>query len=150
MNYEFIKTRLGPCGLHCGKCFAFAEGEICKLSRELKEKLGAFDVYAERFSSLIEEPIFLKYPDFKEMLNLLSQGKCKGCRKEKCMLFKGCNVKECSETKKVDFCFQCAEFPCDNTGFDEHLKKRWESINDRMKECGVEAYYNEIKDQPRY
>jgi len=150
MDYEFIKTRLSPCGLHCGKCFAFSEGEICRLSKNLKENLGNFDAYAERFVSLLDEPLFLKYPEFKEILNYFSSGKCKGCRKEKCVLFKNCNVRECSENKHVDFCFQCLEFPCNNSGFDEKLQKRWKLANTKMKECGVEAYYNEIKDKPRY
>jgi hypothetical protein len=150
MDYEFIKTRLSPCGLHCGKCYAFSGGEICRLSQNLKDNLGNFDTYAERFVNLQNEPLFLKYPEFKEMLDYFSLGKCRGCRKEKCVLFKNCNVRECSERKRVDYCFQCSEFPCNNTGFDEHLQKRWKQINTKMKECGVEVYYNEIKDEPRY
>ena len=149
-DYEFIKSRLSPCGLHCGKCFAFAEGDISVLSKQLKTSLGDFDLYAERFVTLLDEPVFLKYPDFNLFLNLLSEPKCKGCRKEKCVLFKNCKVRECSESRKVDFCFQCDLFPCNNTGFDEHLYKRSVNINRRMKEIGVEAYYHEIKDQPRY
>jgi hypothetical protein len=150
-DYGFIKTRLSPCGLHCGKCFAYAEGDICRVSRELKANLGDFDVYAKRFVDLLDEPLFQHYSEFAEMLNYFSSGKCKGCRREvKCALFKGCNVRACSERKGVDFCFQCSAFPCNNTGFDEHLQKRWEMINIKMKACGVEAYYNEIKDKPRY
>jgi len=150
MDYEFIKTRLAPCGLHCGKCFAFSDGDINRLSKELKDNLGNFDVYAERFVNLLDEPLFLKYPEFKEMLDYFSAGKCTGCRKEHCVLFKNCNVRGCSENKQVDFCFQCSEFPCNNTGFDEHLQKRWKSINTKMKEGGVEAYYNKVKDKPNY
>lgn len=150
MDYEFIITRLAPCGLHCGKCFAFSEGKICQLSKDLQNHLGNFDVYAERFVDLLNEPLFLKYPEFREILNYFSFGKCKGCRKEKCVLFKKCLVRECSENKRVDFCFQCSAFPCDKTGFDENLQKRWKLANEEMKECGVEAYYNKVKDIPRY
>jgi hypothetical protein len=150
MDYEFIKSRLSPCGLHCGKCFAFFEGDIAQLSQQLENSLGNFDVYAERFISLLNEPVFSKYPDFKELLKYFSVAKCKGCRKERCVLFKSCKVRGCSEEQKVDFCFQCIDFPCNNTGLDEHLHKRSVSINQRMKEVGVEAYYNEIKDKPRY
>ena len=150
MDYEFIKTRLSPCGLHCGKCFAFSDGKICELSKELKVNLGEFDFYAERFVSLLNEPLFLKYPEFKELLNYFSLGICKGCRKERCILFKNCNVRECSESKQVDFCFQCAEFPCNHSGFDDNLQKRWQLANTKMKACGVEAYYKEIKDKTRY
>jgi len=99
---------------------------------------------------MLNEPLFLKYSDFREMLEFFSKGKCKGCRKEKCVIFKSCKVRECSENKAIDFCFECSNFPCEDTGFDEHLHKRWKEINIKMKADGVEAYYNEVKDKPRY
>lgn len=150
MNYNQVKSRLAPCGLHCGKCFAFAEGDISQHSCQLQQSIGNFDVYAERFVSLLNEPVFKKYGEFKELLDYFATVTCKGCRKEQCKLFKDCNVRTCHEQKKVDYCFQCSEFPCDNTGFDEHLHKRSVNINKRMKEIGVEEYFKEIKDKPRY
>lgn len=150
MDYNTIKERLAPCGLHCGKCFAYKEGDIAINSQELRTNLGEFDVYAERFVELLDKPVFTKYPDFKEMLDYFAKAECKGCRKEVCKLFKNCKVRLCSEEKQVDFCFQCDEFPCNQTGFDEHLYKRSVNINKRMQEIGVEKYYTEIKDTPRY
>ncbi len=150
MDYKHIKERLAPCGLHCGKCFAFKNGDIGNYSHKLEKSLGEFDVYAKRFVELIDEPIFSNYPEFKEMLNYLTLPQCGGCRNEKCKLFKGCKVRECSEKKNVDFCFECSEFPCNNTGFDKHLHSRSVIINKRLKERGVKEYYNEIKDKPRY
>lgn len=149
-HYETMKHRPGPCGLHCGTCFAYQEGEIHELSRKLEKALGNFDVYAKRFAGMLEEPVFLKYPEFKDFLHYLATAECKGCRKETCKLFKECRVRSCSKEKGVDFCFQCDCFPCEHTGFDEHLFKRHVAINNRMKENGVEAYYNEVKDKPRY
>ena len=149
-DYEFIKKRLAPCGLHCGRCFAFTEGDICNYSHRLKQSLGNFDVYAARFTELLDEPVFSKYPDFKIFLAHLATASCNGCRAEKCKLFKNCNVRVCSEEKNVDFCFQCPDFPCRHTGFDEHLYKRHVDINKRIKEIGVKAYYREIKNLSRY
>jgi hypothetical protein len=150
MDYEFLKSRIAPCGLNCGKCFAYSEGDISLLSKRLKYELGNFDVYAERFATMLDEPLFVKYPVFKEMLDYFSKGKCDGCRNEKCALFKACKVRECSERKGVDFCFECSDFPCRDTGFDEHLQKRWQTINNKMKQDGVESYYREIESKPRY
>lgn len=145
-QYDFVKQRLGPCGLHCGKCFAFADGEIAALSRQLKDALGNFDIYAQRFAGMLDEqPVFLQYPAFKAFLQYLTEVECGGCRKEKCKLFKTCNARPCSEEKGVDFCFACDEFPCENTGFNENLYKRHVEINKRMKEIGAEQYYEEIK-----
>jgi len=150
MNYSEIKNRLAPCGLHCGKCFAFSDGDIKNYSISLKESLGNFDIYAQRFVDLINAPVFIKYADFKELLSYFANVECKGCRKERCKIFKDCKVRDCHEQKKVDYCFQCSDFPCNNTGFDHHLYKRSVDINMRMKKIGVEKYYEEIKDKPRY
>lgn len=150
MNYEQIKHRLAPCGLHCGKCFTYKGGDIEQYSQQLKDSLGQFDIYAKRFVELTGEQVFLKYPDFKEMLQYFSEAQCGGCRIEKCKFFKGCNVRVCTEKMNVDFCFECPDFPCNKTGFDKHLYERSVAINRRMKEIGIVAYYNEIKDKPRY
>ena len=150
MEYSQILSKLGPCGLNCSKCFAFIDGEIKQLSSELKENLGNFDIYAERFVKLLDKPIFSKYPDFKEMLSHFANAECKGCRNDECKLFQSCKVKQCSRDHSIDFCFQCEEFPCSKHGFDEHLEKRWITIQNKMMESGVENYYNEIKDLSRY
>ncbi len=150
MNEDDIRIKLGPCGLLCEKCFAFADGPIKKSSVELKKALGNFDQYAGRFVELLHEPGFSGYKDFKILLNIFTEAECRGCRLDGCKLFTGCKVKGCSIDKNVDYCFQCGFFPCDNTGFDENLKKRWISIQDRMREIGIEQYYNDIKDKPRY
>jgi hypothetical protein len=150
MEYGQIKNRLAPCGIHCGKCFAFKDGDIGESSRRLKQSLGNFDVYAERFVELLNKPVFRKYPEFKEMLEYFSIAECSGCRNERCKLFKSCKVRSCSERKNVDFCFQCSDFPCGDTGFDEHLYKRSVEINKKMAHIGVEKYYDDVKDKPRY
>ncbi len=145
-----IKEKMAPCGLHCGQCFAFKDGKIKKHSEELKKALGNFDAYAQRFAELLDKPVFKKYPDFKEMLEFFTTVECSGCRNEKCKLFKNCMVRDCYIEKKVDFCCQCSEFPCNRTGFDEHLYKRFVEINTKIKSIGIEQYYAEIKDKPRY
>jgi hypothetical protein len=149
MNTDFI-NKFGPCGLLCEKCFAFNRGSIKLRAEQLKNNLGEFDNYAKRFVSLLDEPAFEKYPDFKEFLQLLTSGNCQGCRKQECHLFKGCKVRECYKTKGLDYCYQCNDFPCNHTGFDDNLNHRWLKINHKIREIGLEAYYDEIKDKPRY
>jgi hypothetical protein len=145
-----LMNKFGPCGLLCEKCYANNNGSIKYFAEQLKTNLGDFDNYAKRFETLLEEPVFSKYPDFKELLNLLSKGNCQGCRKQQCHLFKNCKVKECYKNKKVDYCYQCNDFPCENTGFDDNLLQRWLNINNKIREIGLESYYNEIKEKPRY
>jgi hypothetical protein len=145
-----LTDKFGPCGLLCEKCFAYNNGSIRHCAEQLKMALGKFDNYAKRFVTLLDEPVFTKYADFKELLNLFSKGNCQGCRKQACHLFKDCNVRQCYKNKKINYCFECDDFPCDSTGFDENLKQRWLKINQTIREMGLENYYNSIKDKPRY
>ncbi len=143
-------NKFGPCGLLCEKCFAYDQGPIRFHAEQLIHNLGSFDPYAKRFETLLEEPLFGKYSAFKEVLRLLSAGRCQGCRKQACHLFKDCNVRHCYKEKEIDYCFECGDFPCANTGFDDHLKQRWIKINRTIREIGLENYYEEIKNKPRY
>ena len=147
MDYEEILHDLAPCGLSCRKCFANTKGDIATLSTQLQGRLGGFDVYAERFSAFL--PAFKEYPAFQGLLSYFAEGHCNGCRSGTC-LYPNCGVTTCYREKGVDFCFQCAEFPCDKTNLDPYLKRKWRQMNRRMKEIGVEAYYEETRDQPRY
>jgi len=147
MEYNQILHILAPCGLNCHKCFAFSDGAIKHLCLMLECSLGSFDRYAERFSNFL--PVFKHYPDFKELLSYFTKADCQGCRSGTCK-YPNCGVIKCYIKKGVDFCFQCDEFPCEKTNFDPDLKKRWVQMNRRMKEVGVEAYFEETKDLPRY
>jgi hypothetical protein len=147
MKYKKIFEILAPCGLNCYKCFANSEGLIRKTSLKLQNLLGSFDIYAERFSSFL--PIFSKYPSFKALLNFLAEENCLGCREGSC-LYPDCGVKDCYKKKDIDYCFQCDDFPCEKTNFDEHLKRRWIEINKRMKKIRIESFYEETKEIPRY
>lgn len=150
MPYEQIKATVAPCGLSCKTCFAHVDGDIRRYSLKLKEKLGNFDAYAKRYETLLDEPIFKKYPDFKEMLDYFASENCKGCRNEQCRLFKNCGVRGCHQEKQVDFCYQCDAFPCTNTHFDERLYKVWVLINKKIQKTGVEQYCEAAGNRPRY
>jgi hypothetical protein len=147
MEYAEILKILAPCGLNCAKCIGFADGEIKKQASDIKKLLESFDSYAERFSHFL--PVFKNYPSFKELLNHFAQADCSGCRKGDCK-YPNCGVAVCYKQKGVDFCFQCEEFPCNKTNFDSNLNERWIKMNTLMKQKGVETYFEETKNLPRY
>lgn len=147
MEYDEILDYLAPCGLSCHKCLGYIKGDIAFHSKKLQDLLGNFDTYAERFSSFL--PVFKNYPSFKKMLSHLAAPDCIGCRKGGCK-YPTCGVAKCYQEKGVDFCFQCDEFLCEKTNFDPHLNARWIKMNNRMREIGVESYYEETKDLCRY
>ena len=150
MDHETVKQTLAPCGLCCETCFAHTDGEIREYALMLQEKLGNFDIYAQRFETLVGDPVFKNYPAFKEMLAYFGSGQCRGCREEQCRLFKTCGVRPCHQERGVDFCFECEQFPCDHTGFDPHLYERWVALNNKIREIGVTAYAEEARQRPRY
>lgn len=147
MQYQDVLERLGPCGLSCAKCFGFKDGDIGRHAAELKRMLGNFEIYAQRFSEFL--PQFKDYPAFARLLDFLAEPDCAGCRQGECF-WPNCGVAQCYHDKGVDFCFQCDEFPCDKHNFDEHLEKRWQNMNLRMRKVGVEEFFQETKDDPRY
>lgn len=145
---DFIKSRLAPCGLSCGKCLAYAGGPIQQLSLALGEELGDnFTAYAERFEGM--NPVFKKYPAFREMLDFFGTGSCSGCWEKGC-LFKDCKVTVCVREKGVDYCYQCDEFPCDRHGMPAGLAERWLANNKKMEEIGPAEWFYGCKDKPRY
>jgi hypothetical protein len=150
MTDEKIKEAIAPCGLCCETCFAHVDGEIRKLALKLKDKLGNFAVYAERFETLLENPLFGKYPGFAEMLDFFASENCKGCRNEQCKLFENCGIRPCHQEKGLEFCFQCGEFPCDKTNFDPGLYKRWVIINEKIRSIGIEQYTEGARVRSRY
>jgi len=147
MSCEAILNTIAPCGLNCIRCFAHAQGAIRKLSADLAAQLGAFDRYAERFASFL--PVFRGYPQFGEVLSYLARGSCTGCRSGTCHNAE-CRVRTCHREQKVDFCFQCCRFPCEQHGLGADLKLRWIRMNERMREIGIEAYLEETMNEPRY
>ena len=150
MNPEQIKDALAPCGLNCEKCFAHVDGDIRKYSLELKKALGNFAPYAKRFVTLLDDPVFKNYPAFQKMLDYLASENCRGCRKEQCKLFSDCGVRACHQDRQIDFCHQCDDFPCGKTNFDQGLYERWVAINLKIKEKGLNEFYEKSKTRPRY
>lgn len=145
--YSEILKSLAPCGLNCRKCLFNADGEIKYLSVRLKERLGNFAPYAERFA--MGAPVFRGYREFSDILDFMTKGDCRGCREGGCR-FPGCNVNICTSGRNIDFCFQCNEFPCERSGLQGPLKEKWVKMNCRMKETGADMYYLETMDEPRY
>lgn len=147
MEYKEIVNILAPCGLDCTRCLGYADGEVREHAVELSELLKGFESHAERVSNFV--PVFKNYLAFKELLDLLSCVDCTGCRGNE-QKRKLCGIARCFKDKEFDFCFQCDDYPCEPEGLDDYLKEKWIEMNDRMKEIGVEAFYEETRNEPRY
>jgi hypothetical protein len=143
-----IREILAPCGLDCGKCLANPESPIARLARELRGELGGFAAYAGRFAEF--NPAFGQYPAFAAMLDHLADGgACPSCRSGRC-LFQGCLISRCTREKGLDYCSECAEFPCAQANLPAHLDALWRTSTAAIRELGPEGHYATITDRPRY
>ncbi|HBV96555.1 MAG: hypothetical protein JL50_16765 [Peptococcaceae bacterium BICA1-7] len=147
MKYQDILSRLAPCGLDCGRCADWENSEIRHYSQRLTRFLGGYDRVAGMKSQSL--PLFKNYQHFKEILEAFAAGPCGGCRSDTNCCFIQCRAKDCLNEKKIDFCFQCDEFPCDSQ-FTGPMREKWLQRNNRMKEVGVEEFYQDQLKIPRY
>ena len=148
MRYEEAVRELAPCGLSCGRCMHNPSSPIAQSARGLAAELGGFDRMAGRFAAV--DPVFGGYPAFAQILERLQNGVCHGCREGGECYLGACGVKDCVRTRGVDFCFQCAEFPCAAPGVPAGLEERWRAMNEKMGEVGVEAFCELSRSRPRY
>jgi hypothetical protein len=59
-------------------------------------------------------------------------------------------VRICHQEKQVDFCYECKDFPCDHTNFDDRLYTNFVKLNEKIKKTGIEAFYEKSRTSPRY
>ena len=146
---EEMIVEVAPCGIDCSRCIALIDGDARKHAEALQEIFGpSFHKFAEKFAERL--PVLAKYGDFREFVDFLAGVDCAGCRNAP-VDEKPCGILKCYREKGVDFCFECGEFPCDDPGVpDDDVKDRWRKMGARMREIGLEAWYGEMKKEPRY
>lgn len=147
LTYEETVERLAPCGIDCERCARYEKGRIREHATALVEALNGFEKMAAKVADRM--PALRDYESFAEILKLLADAKCPGCRAGEVEL-PFCAARTCFREQGVDFCFQCEEYPCERNDFPENLARRWRECNDRMREIGVEEYYRESLERPRY
>jgi hypothetical protein len=140
--------RIAPCGIDCGRCAFFSAGPVKRASRELSENLRGFEHLAQAMSEAV--PALGKYADFAAVLEFLTQGRCDGCRAGGQAGFPGCRAKTCVQEQDAAFCHECARFPCEDNRYPPSLKQRWLENNLRIREKGLEAFFQEQLEKPRY
>ncbi len=147
MEKSEVLSKLSVCGLDCSRCADYENGEIRSLSSKLSGLLNRYERLAK--TKAAKDPVFAGYPEFVRILGHFAEGTCGGCRSDnvKCPL--DCYAKTCGKEHKINFCFECEEFPCDKQ-FKGKLRESWIKRNIRMKEIGVENYYIEQCKLPRY
>ena len=116
------KKLAAVCGLFCPACHVFIG------TKEDPERLN---VMAKRNQRTVEEL------------------QCNGCRSAKRCYYceSNCKMAKCAAAKGVEFCIECAEYPCgDLRTFQAEMPHRielWKS-QERIKDVGYEKWYTEM------
>lgn len=116
------KRLAGVCGLFCPACHVFIG---------TKEDQKRLDVMAKRVQRTVEEL------------------RCNGCRShQRCYYCESsCKMTKCAAEKRIDFCCECAEYPCEELkAFQAEMPHRielWESQK-RIRGAGYEQWYKEM------
>jgi len=132
VTYDLEKKLVAYCGIYCRECDYYT-GAIAKVGKELYELLKRHSEF-ELF-----ETIPIKYEDFLKAAEWLANFKpCLGCRAGDG--WSECPARMCAEEKGVEYCFECAEFPC--TKLKEKLPWTIDRLK-RIKEKGLEDWIKE-------
>ncbi|OGW52720.1 MAG: hypothetical protein A2Z46_08535 [Nitrospirae bacterium RBG_19FT_COMBO_55_12] len=121
--YDKVDKKLAAvCGLFCPACHIFIGTQ---------EDPDRLKMMAQRFQRPLEEM------------------QCNGCRSEKRCFYceSKCIMAKCAAAKGVDFCGECAEYPCsDLKAFQAEMPHRIElwKAQDRIKEAGWGKWYAEM------
>lgn len=110
------------CGLYCDDCMA-REGKVADLATDLKKALerAGFERSAEGLSDIPFFRALKKYPDFVEVLDVLTNSRCdKPCKEGGAN--PQCEVRICCKEKEIEGCWVCGEFvDCEKLVFLENV-----------------------------
>lgn len=157
MDRKSLLQYVAPCSLLCYTCPALKDGAISQCASKL---CRYFDGYYDFNVANIPEQYRAWLTEFKSFYQSLEQytnRPCPGCRNNPhgAGCIDGCVVPPCVKEKGIDFCAECAEFPCQNaknffSTVNDTIGKDWENGNKRIAEVGIEKYFEERKELSHY
>jgi len=139
-----LLEKIAPCSLMCHTCSAYEQGVISQTAKQLsKYTEGIYEFYEKHSPNELE-----RFKVFQEELEKCSEGKCSGCRNREhhgCSI-NGCFILDCTKERDIDYCGECAEFPCDRTQkiFEEEVYLQWLEGNHEIKNWGIEGFWKKI------
>jgi hypothetical protein len=142
-----LLDKVAPCGLICYTCTGYNQGVIKELSGKLLHYLEGYEIFVKsKYSndfSLVNNCI--------KVLNYLKGQNCPGCRNEdhQCQN-RNCIIRSCIRKKGYSFCADCVDFPCNSVHEGKEFMELWKNANKRIKEVGIEKYFDENKDKSQY
>lgn len=158
MDRDELLHYVAPCSLFCYTCLAFKDGAVPELAGKL---CNYFEGYYEFNDANLPEQYrswLGEFEAFYKRLEQYTKRPCHGCRNDPALkrgCIEGCVVPACVKDHNVDFCAECPEFPCQKaktffSTVNDTIGTGWENGSERLKQIGLEAYFNEKKDISHY
>ena len=140
------KKLLAYCGLYCGDCAGYG-GEIAKAAGNLKKVLTRFK-FSRTAKSLFREKL-KEYDKFSEMLNFITELKCKRICRERKDYETDCEIRKCCIDMGYYACYECDSFEqCEKLKTLEDLHGDSCVVNLKaIKDMGIEKW---VKKGKRY
>ena len=142
-----ILDNVAPCGLVCYACNGCNHGIIKELIGKLLGYLDGYDDYVTK--SWPDDSNIIK--NSMQVLKHWESLDCPGCRHEDHQCHnQNCHIRSCTREKGFDFCAECVDFPCDKVDEKKTFTDFWIAGNTRIRDAGVEKYFEEQKDKSLY
>ena len=150
MNKTELLARIAPCSLLCHTCGGYEHGVLHELSSQLLHYTQGMTEFKATYSAESAQ----RFAAFRAQLGRLCNTGCGGCRTGRtpgCCI-EGCFVPDCAQAHGVDFCGQCAEFPCEKprTFFEPIVYEQWLRGGEEIRQKGIVAYWEAHKSTPHY
>lgn len=151
MERDELLNFVAPCSLLCYTCTGFKDGPVTECAKKLYTYLNGFgEMRGTNMQPREREEWLAEFEKFHNTLQYVG-GVCGGCREGRgsgCI--EGCVIPDCVKERGVDFCAQCSEFPCEKAAeffktCGGAVRSAWESGSVRLKEVGLENYFQEKK-----
>lgn len=153
MDRQELLNFVAPCSLLCYTCTACKDGPVVESAKTLLQYL---DGYLDFKELTLPEQFRWMMSDleiFMDKLESFASRQCNGCRagaSAAAGCVPGCVVPDCAKSRNVDFCAECADFPCTYAqnflnSQNRPLAKDWEQGTQRLREVGLEQYFEERK-----
>jgi len=148
MERDELLRNVAPCGLVCYTCTACGHGVVKEHAQKLSFYLtGVSDFLASQHMRGDKK----KLDACMATLEYYSRQSGPGCREEETQCsFKNCVIRACTREKHIDFCADCADFPCGKIDLPDVFTDKWKASNTRIREAGVEQYFDEEKEVPHF
>ena len=150
-----ILNEVAPCSMFCSTCTGCKYGDVSLHATELVKLLDGHEEFLDKNLKSQYRDRLDEFRIFMKRLKKFANPKCGGCRNggaSGCSI-KGCVIPECVKEHNVNYCGECNEFPCNKvkeSGFKDITIKKWLDGSNKIKENGIENYYQENKDVPHY